>query len=98
VLTIDDFNFIITAVVDALQEILQKHEAKQEEMYDRIEVELIGVQQALQSSHAVSTAPPPLEEPELGDEPAQLHRLANVRKSHLRRAQVERDQDIAALK
>jgi hypothetical protein len=40
VLTVDDFDFIIAAVNDASQEILQKHEAKQEEMYDRIEVEL----------------------------------------------------------
>jgi hypothetical protein len=52
VLTVDDFDFIIAAVADASQDILQKHEAKQEEMYDRIEVELRGVQQALQSSHA----------------------------------------------
>jgi hypothetical protein len=58
-LTVYDFNFIITVVADASQEILQKHEAKQEVMYDRIEVELRGVQQALQSIHAVSTTPPP---------------------------------------
>jgi hypothetical protein len=58
-LTVDDFNFIIVAVVDASQDILQKHEAKQEEMYDRIEVELRGVQQTLQSNRAVYTTPPP---------------------------------------
>jgi flagellar hook-basal body complex protein FliE len=52
VLTLDDFDFIIAAVSDASQDILQKHEAKQEEMYDRIEVELRGVQQALQSSRS----------------------------------------------
>jgi hypothetical protein len=92
VLTVDDFDFIIAAVADASQDILQKHEAKQEEMYDRIEVELRGVQQALQSSRAVSTAPPPSEEPELGDEPAQLRRLADVTEAHLRRAQAEKDQ------
>jgi hypothetical protein len=40
VLTIDDFDFIIVVVNDASQEILQKQEAKQEEMYDRIEAEL----------------------------------------------------------
>jgi hypothetical protein len=77
-LTVDDFDFIIAVVADASQDVLQKHEAKQEEMYDRIEVELRGVQQALQSSHAVSTAPPPSEAPELGDEPTQLHRLADA--------------------
>jgi hypothetical protein len=38
-------------------------------MYDRIEVELKGVQHALQSIHAVSTAPPPSKTPELGDDP-----------------------------
>jgi hypothetical protein len=89
VLTVDDFDFIIAAVADASQDILQKHEAKQEEMYDRIEVELRGVQQALQSSRAVSTVPPPSEAPELGDEPAQLRRLADVTEARLCRAQEE---------
>jgi hypothetical protein len=50
VLTSDDFNFIIAALNDASLEIAEKQEAKQEEMYNRIEVELQGVQQALQSS------------------------------------------------
>jgi hypothetical protein len=40
VLTVDDFSFIITAVNDASQEILDKQEAKQEEMYEIIEVKL----------------------------------------------------------
>jgi hypothetical protein len=44
VLTVDDFNFIIVSVADASKDILYKHESKQEEMYDRIEVELRGVQ------------------------------------------------------
>jgi phosphoribosylanthranilate isomerase len=91
VLTIDDFDFIIAAVNDASQEILQKHEAKQEEMYDRVEVELRGVQQALQSSRAVSTVPLPSEEPELGDEPTQLRRLADATEAHLHRAQEEKN-------
>jgi DNA-binding protein YbaB len=42
-LTLDDFNFIIAAVNDASQEVLEKQEAKQEKMYNRIEVELQGV-------------------------------------------------------
>jgi hypothetical protein len=88
-LTVDDFDFIIVAVADASQDILQKHEAKQEEVYDRIEVELRGVQQSLLSSRAVSTAPPPSEAPELGDEPAQLHRLADATEAHLCRVQEE---------
>jgi hypothetical protein len=47
---VDDFDFIIAAVSDASKDILQKTEAKQEAMYDRIETELRGVQQALHSS------------------------------------------------
>jgi hypothetical protein len=43
VLIVDDFDFIIAAIADPSQDILQKHESKQEEMYDRIEVELRGV-------------------------------------------------------
>jgi hypothetical protein len=98
VLTVDEFDFIIAAVADASQDILQKHEAKQEEMYDRIEVELRGVQHALQSSHVVSTSPPPSEAPELGDEPSQLHRLADVTEARLRRTQEETEQATDALK
>jgi hypothetical protein len=97
-LTVDDFDFIIAAVVDASQDILQKHEAKQEDMYDRIDVELRGVQQALQSSHAVSTTPPPSKAPELGDEPAQLCRLADATEARLRHAQEETEQATEALK
>jgi hypothetical protein len=40
VLTSDDFDFIIAALNDASLEIAEKQEAKKEEMYDRIEVEL----------------------------------------------------------
>jgi hypothetical protein len=66
-------------------------------MYDRIEVKLRGVQQALQSIRAVSTVPLPSGEPELGDEPAQLHRLADVIEAHLHRAQEETKQATQAL-
>jgi hypothetical protein len=58
-------------------------------MYDRIETKLRGVQQALQSSRAVPTAPG---EPELGDEPAQLHCLADTVEARIRRAQEETKQ------
>jgi hypothetical protein len=47
-------------------------------MYEKIEVKIGGVQQALQSSRTVSTVPLPSGEPELGDEPSQLHRLADT--------------------
>jgi hypothetical protein len=97
-LTTDDFDFIIAALNDASQEIAEKQEAKQEEMYNRIEVKLRGVQQALQSSRAMSTAPLPSGELELGNEPAQLHRLANAVEVRLRRAQEETKQATQALK
>jgi hypothetical protein len=46
----------------------------------------------------VSTAPLPSGEPELGDEPTQLHRLADAVKAHLRHAQEEIEQATNALK
>jgi hypothetical protein len=50
------------------------HEAKHETMFDRIEVELKGVQQALYSSCAVPTTPLSAGDIEVGDEPTQLPR------------------------
>jgi hypothetical protein len=96
-LTSDDFDFIVAALNDASLEIAEKKEAQQEEIYSRIKVELQGMQQALQSSRTVSTAPPPLGTPELGDEPAQLHRIADTVEAHLRRAQEETTQATQAL-
>jgi hypothetical protein len=83
VLTSDDFNFIIAALNDASLEIAEKQEAKQEEMYNRIEVKLQGVHQALQSSRVVSTTPLSLGTPELGDETAQLHQLTDTIEARL---------------
>jgi hypothetical protein len=40
ILTSDDFDFIIVALNDASLEIVEKQEAKKEEMYDRIKTEL----------------------------------------------------------
>jgi hypothetical protein len=59
VLTIDDFDFIIAAISDASQDILQNNEAKQEALYERITIELRGVHHALHSNCAVSTVPLP---------------------------------------
>jgi hypothetical protein len=67
-------------------------------MYDRIEAELKGVQQALYSIHVVSTAPPSSEGTKLGDEPAQLHRIADGTEAHLRHVQEEKEQATEALK
>jgi hypothetical protein len=84
-LTVDDIQLIITVVEDASEDILQRHEAKQETWYDKIEKELKDIQQAIQSSHAVSTAPSSTESVELGDEPTQLCRLADATETRLRR-------------
>jgi hypothetical protein len=96
-LTLDDFDFIITIVADASQDILHKHESKKEEMYDRIEVELRGVQQALQSNHIVSTVPPLSEALELEDEISQLRIIADATKAHLHHAHEETKQATKAL-
>jgi len=89
VITVDDFDFIIAAVNDTSQEILQKQEAKQEDMYNIIEVKLWGVQHDLLSSHTVSIAPLPSGELELGDEPTQLQQLVDATEAHLRHTQEE---------
>jgi hypothetical protein len=86
-LMVDDFDFIIAVVSYSSEEILQRNEAKQEAMYDRIETELRGVHQALHSSPAIPTMPPPPKEPKLGDETAKLHRIADATEAHLRRMQ-----------
>jgi hypothetical protein len=98
VLTLDDFDFIIAVVSNTSEDLLQINEAKKETMYEKNEAELRGVQQALHSSRAVSTTLPPSEETELGDEPTQLHRLANATKAHLCYAQEEIEQATVALK
>jgi hypothetical protein len=61
-------------------------------VFSRIRDEIQGVQQAIQSSRAVSTAPLPSGTPELGDEPTQLHRIVDTVEAHLRRAQEETTQ------
>jgi hypothetical protein len=77
VLTLDDFDFIVAALNDTSLEIAEKKEAKQDEVFSCIRDELRGVQQEIQSSRAVSTVPLPSGTLELGDEPAQLHRIAD---------------------
>jgi hypothetical protein len=91
-------DFIITDVLDTSEDILQCSEAKQETVYERIEAELKGVQQALYSSRVVSTAPPSSKGTELRDEPAQLCRIAYVTEACLRRVQEEKEQATGALK
>jgi hypothetical protein len=80
----DDIDLIIVVVVDTSEDILQQNEEKKEIMYDRIKVELKGVQEALYSSHTVSTTPSSSEGIEVGDEPGQLRRLVDAIEAHLR--------------
>ena len=56
-------------------------------MYNIIEIELQGVKKAPQSSHAVSTAPLPEGTTEAGDEPVQLHRIADTVEVRLQKAE-----------
>jgi hypothetical protein len=95
---IDDFDFIIVAISNSSQDILQKNKAKQEALYERIAIELRGVQQALHSSRTVCIVPLLSEEPKLEDEPTQLYRLVDATKARLHRAQEEKEQATMALK
>jgi hypothetical protein len=83
-LTPDDFDFLVTALNDASLEIAERKEVKQEEVFSRIKGELQEVQQALQSSRAVSTAPLTIGTEEPGDEPAQLHQITDKVEARLR--------------
>jgi hypothetical protein len=67
-------------------------------MFERIEVELKGVQHYLYLSRVVSTTPLSAGDIEVGDEPTQLCRLEDSTKDHLRRVQEEKDQAIETLK
>jgi hypothetical protein len=97
-LTPDDFSFLIAAMNEAIEEITEKQEAKQDTMYHRVEIELQGVQQALQSSRAVSSAPLPEGTTEEGNAPVQLRKIVDTVKVRLRKAQEEIAQATQALK
>jgi hypothetical protein len=77
------------ALNDVALEIVETQEAKKEQMYNHIEIELQGVHQALQSRRVVSTTPLIVGTLELGDEPAQLHRIVDTVEARLRRAREE---------
>jgi VIT1/CCC1 family predicted Fe2+/Mn2+ transporter len=67
-------------------------------MYSQIEIALQGVQQALQSSRAISTAPLPEGTTEVGDESVQLRKIVDTVEVCLRHAQEEKAQATQALK
>jgi hypothetical protein len=59
-------------------------------MYERIEEEMKGVQQALHSIHTMYIFPPSSEGIELGDKPAQLCRIEYMTEAHLHHVQEEK--------
>jgi hypothetical protein len=63
---------------DASEDILLRYEVKKDELYGIIEKELRKVQESIRLVCAVPTAPSLLETTELGDELAQLQRLADA--------------------
>jgi hypothetical protein len=67
-------------------------------MYDQIEGEIKGVQQALYSIRTVSTTSLSSRSIKLGDDPAQIYRLANVTEALIRRVQEKNEQATEALK
>jgi hypothetical protein len=66
-------------------------------VFSHIRDELQRVQQEIQSSRIVSTAPLPSGTLELGDEPTQLHQIVDTVEAFLRRAQEETTQATQAL-
>jgi DNA-directed RNA polymerase specialized sigma subunit len=96
-LTPDDFDFLIAVLNDVSLELAKKQEAKQEEIFNQIKGELQEVQQALQSSRAVSTVPFISGTSRIGDEPTHLHQIANQVEARLQRAQEDTTQATQAL-
>jgi hypothetical protein len=97
-ITLEDFDFIVAMVNDASKEIIEKQEAKKEQIYSQIEIVLQGVQQALQFSRAISTAPLPEGTTEVGDESIQLRKIVDTVEVLLRYPQDKKAQAIQALK
>ena len=89
-LMLDDIDFIVAMVNDASKEIIDKHEVKQEQMYSQIEIALQGVQQALQSSQAISTTPLLEGTIEVGYESVQLCKIVDTIEVCLWHAQEEK--------
>jgi hypothetical protein len=67
-------------------------------MYHRVEIELQGVQQDLQSSHTISFEPLPEGTTEEGNALVQLCKIADTIEVHLQKSQEEITQATQALK
>jgi hypothetical protein len=97
-LTPDEFSFLIAAMNKSIEEITEKKEAKKETMYNRIEIKLQGLQQALPSSCTVSSVPLSEGTKEEGNEPVQIHQIVDMVEVHLQKAQEETAQATQALR
>jgi outer membrane PBP1 activator LpoA protein len=82
----------------ASEDILQRYVAKQEDLYGRIVKELKEVQQDIHLVCAVPTAPSSPQITKLGDELAQLRRIADVTEARLQRIQEDKEKATNALK
>jgi hypothetical protein len=71
-LTEDDISLVRRVMEDAFEDLLQRYEAKKDELYGSIEKELSKVHEVIHSFHAVPAAPSSSKIAELGDEPTQL--------------------------
>jgi hypothetical protein len=94
----NDFRFLLATLNEAIEEITEKQEAKKQMMYNRIEVELQGVQRALQYNRAVSTTPMLEGTPKAGDELVQLRRIVDLVKVRLQKEEEVKTQATQALK
>jgi hypothetical protein len=81
-----------------IEEIKEKQVAKHEAMYNRIEIEIQGLKQALQSSREASTVPLPEGTTKAGDELVQLHRIADTVEVHLQKEEEATTKATQALK
>jgi hypothetical protein len=68
---------------DAIEDLLQIYGMDQEELYVRVEKKLKEIQRAIQLSHVLPTTPSSSEISNLGDEPAQLQKLADATEAQL---------------
>jgi heme-binding NEAT domain protein len=96
-LTLDDFDFLIAMLNDVSLELVEKQEAKKEELFHQITGKFKEAQQALQSSQAVSTVSLTMEISGTGDEPTQLHQITEKVEARLRRAQEDIEKATQAL-
>jgi RNAse (barnase) inhibitor barstar len=97
ILTLDDFDFLITARNDVSLELAEKKEENQEELFHRITGELKEVQHTLWSSQAVSMMPLTMEIPGIDNEPTQLRQITEKVKVLLQQAQEDITQATQAL-